>query len=118
MSKYSIICLRLQFEYRCNSSRIKPSNNDEQQNTEQQKKTKRLFWKKQECRKTNSWIEAATKKLIQKTNPLKTLKIQHKVAKNDLKRNVICKEQGKKNASINRKKSKKLAEEQAPNVRC
>ncbi|MGH2217969.1 CHAP domain-containing protein, partial [Enterococcus faecalis] len=59
-------------------------------------------------------LEAATKELNDKTQSLKTLKIQQEVAKNDLEAQ-RSEEQGKKDGFIKQKKEaeKRLAEEQA-----
>ncbi|MEM5227233.1 CHAP domain-containing protein [Enterococcus faecalis] len=82
---------------------------------EQQKEDKATVEKKtKNVEKQIAELEAATKELNDKTESLKTLKIQQEVAKNDLEAQ-RSEEQGKKDGFIKQKKEaeKRLAEEQA-----
>ncbi|EGO8522551.1 CHAP domain-containing protein [Enterococcus faecalis] len=82
---------------------------------EQQKEDKATVEKKtKNVEKQIAELEAATKELNDKTESLKTLKIQQEVAKNDLEAQ-RSEEQGKKDSFIKQKKEaeKRLAEEQA-----
>lgn len=82
---------------------------------EQQKEDKATVEKKtKNVEKQIAELEAATKELNDKTESLKTLKIQQEVAKNDLEAQ-RSEEQGKKDGFIKQKKEaeKRLAEAQA-----
>lgn len=82
---------------------------------EQQKEDKATVeTKTKNVEKQIAELEAATKELNDKTESLKTLKIQQEVAKNDLEAQ-RSEEQGKKDGFIKQKKEaeKRLAEEQA-----
>ena len=82
---------------------------------EQQKEDKATVEKKtKNVEKQIAELEAATNELNDKTESLKTLKIQQEVAKNDLEAQ-RSEEQGKKDGFIKQKKEaeKRLAEEQA-----